>query len=87
MLVLALSHSKGTVPNVLLCKKKIVASNGSVSSSKMYFMSTVIENVDMIELTESYSATKVHIPSYTQIQEFLTKICLYNLFLVLCLNY
>ena len=75
MLVPDFSQMEGTVPIALLWKKKIVLPDGSVTSSESFSVSTLIENVDMAELIETYTATKVHDPRYTRIQEFLTKVC------------
>lgn len=75
MLLPDFSQSEGTVPGVLLRKKKTILPDASVTSSESFTVSTLIENVDMAELIETFTATKVHDPRYTRIQEFLTKVC------------
>ena len=73
------SQSEGNLPNVALHKRKIVALDGSVTSLESYSESTLIENVDMTKLIEIHTATKIHHPTYTHIQEFLAKVCPYTL--------
>ena len=68
------SQSEGTIPSALLRRRKTVLPDGSVTSSQSFSVSSLIENVDMAELIETYTATKVHDPRYTRIQDFLTKV-------------
>ena len=73
------SQRKWNAPSAQLCKRKTIASDPSVTSSESHSISTFIENMDMAKLIERYSATKLHHPSYTRIQEFLAKVCPFTL--------
>ena len=57
-------------------KRKVVAPDTFVTSSKRISNVFLIKNVDIRELIEDLMKIKVPPPAYRRIQEFLTKICL-----------
>jgi hypothetical protein len=72
-LIHAPSHSALTLPSVPR-KRKAVAPDTSATSLEKSSFHVLIENVDMGELIEDFMRTKVHLPAYRRIQEFLTKV-------------
>ena len=72
-LIAVSSHSGAIIP-FMPRKRKVLAPDTSVTSSKRSSSISVIENVDMEELIEDLMKTKVPPPTYRYIQEFLTKV-------------
>ena len=78
MVLVVASQSEATIPSVR--KKKVVAPDASVTSSKTIPISVLIENVDIKDLIKVYQVDQKHDPIYLCIQEFLTPVSLYILF-------
>ena len=60
MPTLAPFQRKDIVLNVTLCKRKTIIHDDSVTSFETHSISTLIQNVDMVELIKTYIAKKVH---------------------------